>query len=340
MWMLVTPRSAEAQVNQRFSQLQLDGPADFPVLSLALHKLDFEQAEYRKETATMARIELSLEQQVEELINLQRDFGRELHELRSRSGLQFQRKLAVAGAEIADYRQTIGLLKQLRRTFVMNRANYLINAVSLVSASEKQRVARSIDQENVAAQVIVGLQQDHVFAPDIGHFQYMCRQLDADIDYGEAKVERLSASLRAASDQLQIAGQRELGEMAHHLSIDSAAVVASIAAIIGTELFIKGQELQNVPAHRILLSIFLVAAAFATTVVLSGGRKGGALERGSIAFAIFWLGGTLSAWGLFYMPEIHLTQIWMYTLSMSLGLIPAGLAWLTYRWLQSHEKYD
>src|SRR5205814_7622361 len=94
-----------------------------------------------------------------------------------------------------------------------------------------------------------------------------------------------------------------LGQMAHHLAIDSAAVVASIAAIIGTEIVIKTHEFSAIPTHENLSSFFFVisavSAVFAITVLLSGGgRHGSGLERASIAVAAFCAGVALAAWGL------------------------------------------
>jgi hypothetical protein len=301
LWLLVTPRSAELEVNQRFSQLFSDGPPDFTMLSLQLHKVEFEWEEYRKEDETMAQNEPLLMQHVKEINDLQRTLGPKLEELGAESGMLFQQKLAAAGVEIADYRHSVGVLKQLRRTFEIDRANYMINAASLATRTGKQRVAQSPDQEGAAAQVIATMQQDQIFGPELGRMQFYRRQLDSRIDYAETKVEYLSASLRAASDQLQIAGQRNLGEMAHHLSIDSAAVVASVFAVIGTQAVGDAAFQQNAPAPKWLFSsifvLFLATVVFAATVWLSRSRKKGNLVGYSFLVAIVLLIVLLGWWG-------------------------------------------
>ena len=295
LWMLVTPRQAEARVNPRFYQPRVNGPPDFAIVALARHKIAYERAEYLRERDVAKRIQDDLDRRVGEIVDMQRRFGPELDELRSHNAVEFQRKLAEAGAVLADYGQSIGLFKEIRRTVVVNQRIFLIHSVALVSTRGADEVARSVDQEGAAARFLAKSHRDEIFANETSGFQGLCRQLDSEIDYGISLTERYAASLGSARDQLRIAGERELGEIAHHLSIDSAAVVASVVAVIATEMILKPSESYiGDPIARWSLALALVVASFALTQILSSGCRGKHLERWSAAIAIGLFGGFLA----------------------------------------------
>ena len=296
LWMLITPRSAEAQVNQRFYQPQVNGPPDFAMAALARHKMVYEGGEFRREREGMERIEKDLERRVDEIVHFQRRMSAELEELRSDKGVEFQRKLAEAGAVLADYGQSVGLLKILRRTVLVNLRTFLIHSVALLTSHGAEEVARSVDQEATAARWLAKSQRDEIFGREMGGFQLLSRELDSTIDYASSVIERRALSVRSASDQLRIAGERELGEIAHHLSIDSAAVVASLVAVITTEMIIKPAEIRTAEeaVGRWSLALALVVGSFALTQILSSGCRGKHLERWSTAIALGLFGGFLA----------------------------------------------
>jgi hypothetical protein len=292
LWMLIAPRSAEAEVNARFYQPRMDSPPDFAIAALARHKIAYERDEYGRERDGMGQIENELDRRVAEIVDSQRRFGSELEELRSDNALDFQRKLAQAGALLADYGQSIGLLKQLRRTVLVNVSNFLIHSVPLISSHGAEEVALSVDQETAAARALARVHRDEIFCREISAFHFLSREVDSTIDYASSTSERHALSLRSAGDHLRIAGERELGEIAHHLSIDSAAVVASVVAVIASEIIIRPAETQ--PAEEAigswLLALALVVGSFALTQALSSGFRGRHLERWSVAVAVGLLG--------------------------------------------------
>ena len=351
LWLLVTPRSAEETVNKRFNQPGLDAPSDFYIVSLALHKIDYERADYHKERERMELTSKSLESHVKEIVDLQRNLGPELDELRSSHGISVQRKLARAMAEVADYRHSIGLLKELRRTLVINRSNFLINSIALISSDDALRVINSIDQETAASTVRANWHRDEIFGREVGRVQGMCRQLDSDIDYAASRAERLAGSLRSVSDQLQIAGQRELGEIAHHLSINSAAVVASVVAVIVVEGILKDQLSEGDPLFWAAAG-FLVVGSFAATQVLSSGCRGKRLERGSVAATVGFFGALFGIWGLRHAAHIDFAGVHRvaklipanhaHWVSWSAGLVTGLLfgygALKGYQWLQNRLR--
>lgn len=161
--MLVTPRQAEAQVNPRFYQPRLNGPPDFAIVALARHKIVYERTEYLREREGAKQIQDDLERRVREIVDMQRRLGPELDELRSHNAVKFQRKLAEAGTVLADYGQSIGLLKELRRTVVVNQRNFLINSVALISTRGADEVARSVDQDGAAARFLARSHRDEIF---------------------------------------------------------------------------------------------------------------------------------------------------------------------------------
>lgn len=280
VWLLLTPRSAEAAVNQRFYQTHPNAPPVFAVVALALHKSEYEWGEYRKEREAMEVARTALDLQVAELVNLQRHLGPELDELRSRKGKSVQRKLAETGAELADYQGRIGLLKELRRTLIINRRTLFINSVALISSTDAAEVMKSIDRETAASAVLSSWGGDEIFGTEAGRVNAMSSQLESDIDYSTSLAERHYRALGAVRDQLQIAGQRDLGEMVHHLSIDSAAVVASVVAVIVVDLAFR--EDHHLGLQDWCWVLFFIVGAFAAVQVLSD-SQGKVLERWSVS---------------------------------------------------------
>jgi hypothetical protein len=300
LWMLVTPRSEknEKEMNRRFWQPYASDPPDFSVVALAQHKIAYERTQHTQERPGLAKARTSLDQRASKLVRLQRNLSRELDELRSHEALEFQQQVAHANASLADYRHFVSLLKELRRTVMINRRIYLINCVALISSIGAKRVAGSIHQEQVAADLLASSQQDEIFGSYLGKLQGFCQQLDSDIDYADSLVERHAATLHSAGEQLRISGERELGEIAHHLSIDSAAVVASVIAVIAVETVLKSplETTHGIGASAWFLTLFLVVGSFAATQVLSSGGQGKKLERGSLALSGGLLAGFL--WSL------------------------------------------
>jgi hypothetical protein len=333
-WILVTPRSSETEVNRRFYQLAGDAASEFANVSLARHKISYEKREYDLETGKMDLVGTDLDQCVNRIVNLQRALGPELDELLSQEAIDFQRRLATAGTILADYRQSVSVLKKVRRTFLINQRMFLIHSVALVSERGKHLLANSLDQETAAVKFLGTLDHDDLLAAEISRFQGIRNQANSDIDYAVSEVERYDAALHSAGEQLRIAGERELGEVAHHLAIDSAAVVASIAAVIATEMVLKEKS----PGGEVAawtLTFALVVGSFAVTRMLGTGR-GKTLEGWVAAAAAL---GSLAIYGVdrLVIPHLSLSRFTnMLLLGMS-GLVVAvffGFAlrgWITRR---------
>ena len=332
LWMLVTPRSEESEkaVNRRFWQPYSSDPPDFSVVALAQHKIAYEKTRYTEERSKLAVARTSLDQRAGKLLELQRNLNKDLDELRSDEALEFQQLLAHANASLADYRRFVSLLKELRRTVTINRRIYLINCVALVSSIGATRIARSLHQEQAASEILGSLQDDEIFGSCLGKLQGFCQQLDSDIDYADSLVERHAATLQSAGEQLRISGERELGEIAHHLSIDSAAVVASVAAIIAVETVLKCslEERKGGTAEGWFLTLFFIAGSFAITQVLSTGGRGKTLERSSLAVSVGLFGGYLWA----RIPEAKFSEVPVPANLLHLLYIVAALAGFCLGW--------
>jgi hypothetical protein len=127
-------------------------------------------------------------------------------------------------------------------------------------------------------------------------------QLDAELDYSDWVIGRNAAVLESSTQQLQIAGQRELGEMSHHLAIDSAAVVATLFAFVVLEAVSKPLGLeQNVVGIGMVMAA--AALAFSALIWQASFRKG-PLQLGSVALTVALIGVTLLAWMTLGLPEV------------------------------------
>ena len=283
LWLLLTQPTADLEVNERFSQPRLDAPSDFSIVALAIHKIAYEREEFFKERTQMDHERRQLEPKVRMLVNSQRTFGRDLDELRSEKGKAIQRDLATAGAQLADYQYRVGLLRELFRTLVINQRVMSINAVAVLSEAGAQQVARSSDREQRALMFLSNWNSDEIFRKMAGDTKALCEQIKSDIEYESSFAERIAGSLQAIREQLQISGQRELGEIAYHLSIESAALVASIMALIAVEILLKDHE-RSVLAWA--WAMFSVVAVFTAAQVVSDGYQRKPLQRNSVALTI------------------------------------------------------
>jgi hypothetical protein len=236
VWVLATSREFEPEVNSRYYQLAPDGPPAFGEVALARHKIFFELAQHGSVRRNLERRARVLEQQTFSFLTRQRRLGSKLDELASDTAIDFEGRLSRATNHLAAYRNRLGQLKELRRTIEVNRRNYLLHCLRLVSAKKLKTVENSRDRERAATEALDSLDNDGVFACDLGIIAQQCQQVDTDIGYSESVADRHTLALRSATDQLRIAGEREIAEMARHMAVDSAAVVASVAALVIIEL--------------------------------------------------------------------------------------------------------
>ncbi len=132
-WVLITPRSAEAEANRRYNQPLFDSPPDFTVVALARHKFAFERALYFDARGNLERIEARLDDRARWILDTQLYHGAELNDLRSKASGEFQAKLVRASNDLADYMQTTSRVEELQRTVSVNRKNFLINCTALIS---------------------------------------------------------------------------------------------------------------------------------------------------------------------------------------------------------------
>lgn len=316
-WVLVTPRSkdAEAEANSRYNQPRLNSPPDFAIAALARHKFAFEWAQYAQEHENLERMRRSLDRRSRWIIETQRFHGASLSELGGHESLEFQEKLARAANNLADYGHTVGLIKELRRTLQVNRTNFLVNCTALISSEGARQVSLSQHQEEAASLFLAAWQQEkkeEIFRSELGRMQGLCDQIDADIEYAELLIERHTASLRSGSEQLRMAGERELSEISRYHALEAAAVVASLAAVLAVELLRLGHTFEKQPVLSANLILLAVTSSFTIVQMLSGqGRPRTALHRASFATACGFLAGSLVAF------------IWGQT-SFAFGLLNAG----------------
>jgi hypothetical protein len=302
LWILITARSAELEVNKRYYRPSVSDAPDFAVLALAGHKLAFESLQYHAMGKELEPLSRQLEEGAAKTLELQAGLGNVLDELREHKAVEFQRKLVEGGHQLALYKHEIGRINALRRTLMVNSRNYLINCIALISSVAVVQVIQSRNQEQAAANFLDALKEEEIFRTYLGQLQGKWNQIDTDLEYAEVTSENYTASLRSVTDQLWIAGQREVAEIAHHISVDSAAVVASVAAILILELVVKkyepgahhGAEVADHPllGNLSLLALWVVMGSFALTQALSSSWRGKLLERCSFTLA----SGALGAW--------------------------------------------
>lgn len=302
LWILITRRSqwAEEQANKRYSQPRLNGPSDFAVVALADHKFGFESAEYFRERASLERMRETLTRRAQWIVDAQRYHEENLNEVRAPDSIEFQQKLTRAATNVADFSQAVASVKELRRTLHINRDNFLINCPALLSADGATAIASADRQRDAALRFLADLrakQQEHIFSTELGRMQNTCDQLDADVEYANLLLERFGASLSSGREQLQIAGERQLGEISHHIAVDTAAVVASLAAIVAVELLKLRGTLEHSPVFAGNIILLAVTASFAFVQMLTSPFHGKTwLERASFAATGGFIAGAFVAW--------------------------------------------
>jgi hypothetical protein len=364
LWVLVTPRESSGQADQQNNEVNgryyrlASGPPPFGEIALARHKIFFELAQHRFMRKILEDRGRVLETKTFAFLAEQRRLGPKLDELASETAIQFEEKLTQATNRLAAYRNRLGRLRELRRTLDVNHRNYIRHCFRLISARKFKEVERSQDRTLAAIRALDSLDNDEIFSTDLGTIAQRCQQVDTDIGYSESVADRHTLALRSATDQLRIAGEREIAEMARHLAIDSAAVVASVAALVVIELAEKRHfdttkaVLGNtVPKDdRFLLSLhslegwFLVAAVI--LLVYGMTQAFGARFRGSkpgmksivagIALASAWIGmvyiyhpAGFSGLTKYQELEPHLMEHWkLIALPAVSGAVFAWLAYL------------
>lgn len=261
-WVLITRHGNEVDEEVQRRYVQPEGP--FSIAALAFHKFEFYTHQYETIRDYLDHRQQRLDGRARELGPRTRRQREHVRELGTHASAAFQVQLADAVDDLANYESLASEVKRLRRSLEIARENFVVQCVPLISFEAESRVTTSDEQEAEARAFLRSWQDQHgerIFRGVLGRMSGVCGQLDGDIDYSERVVDRYMAAIRAGTDQLQIAGQRELGEMSHHLSIDSAAVVASLVAFVAVEALVKplgwGEQLLAVS-----VPLLLACAAF------------------------------------------------------------------------------
>jgi hypothetical protein len=331
-WVLVTPRTpdAEREANRRYNQVRVDGPPAFVSLAVARHKFTFEWQGYLQEHDQLERVRQSLDRRARWIVETQRYHGEQLSELGTRQSVEFQQKLTRATNNLADYRQTVSLVKELRRTLHISRRNFLTHCPALISAEGARRVAFAEDQAQAASAFLATWQEqraEEIFRHELGRMQGLCDQLDADIEYADLLVERHGAALRSGAEQMRLASERALGAISRSGDIDTAFVVASLSVLLALELLRLGGTLEQRPALSANLMMLSAAGSFALVLMITGrGRAKTRLQRGSFAVAVGFLAGCLAAgvWG--GVSPVPAWFAWTNAAAVAVGALAGGLA--------------
>ena len=240
LWVLVTQREAEAEVNARYYQLNNGATNDalppFGQTALARHKIFFEQDEHQLMRKSLKDRGEQLEKETMTFLAGQRRLEPAVAELASETTKTFEQNLSEATYRLGLYRNNLARLQELQRTLEVNQRNYTIHCIHLISARKFAEVRRSRDRLAASQRFLDDIQSDDIFGADLGTMAQHCQQVETDVGYSQSIAHRCTLALQSATEQLRIAGENEVARMAGHLAVDSAAVVASVAALVIIEL--------------------------------------------------------------------------------------------------------
>jgi hypothetical protein len=291
LWVLGTSRKFEEQVNDRYSRIVNGEPPPFAKVVLARHKIFFEIGQHQQVRKGLDDDANVLDEETLRFLEGQREMGAELDDLLSDRAVRFEQKLSAATNSLAHYRNDIGRLKELRRTIEVNRRNYLVACIQLIDEQMYRAVTRSRERDKTALKMLDRLTTDEVFGHDLGNIGQSYQQLDTDIGYADSVADRHDLALRSGTDQLRIASEREIAEIARHMSIDSAAVVASLAAVVAIELAVRDHEPEQHLWESLLLIGWSILGGYGLTQALGNRLRGNTPGRNSIVAAFGLAGG-------------------------------------------------
>ena len=302
-WLLMSPhlaRDKQQRLNERFFA------AEAPHVRACINQLRFRH--YHRQLETDRPLLLHEEQQLDDagLALLRtidahsRSEAPQITHFRSEASEDFQREVHRAANRLAWYRSHVSELKRTRRTLHIARRNYVIHAASILSDRARLEILGSDSHESAAVRLLTHWKDapdggDENLLTDFGQMREVCDQLSADLEYSDEAIERNRAVLQSSTEQLQIAGQRELGEISHHMSIDSAAVVATLLAFVAVEALVKPLDLD----HSIFgLGLVLCVASLAFSILVwkaQGRHPKTLLERGSLVVTIGVIAATIAS---------------------------------------------
>jgi hypothetical protein len=213
---------------------------------------------------------------------------------------EFQHEVHQVANRLAWFRSHVSELKRTRRTLHIARRNYVIHAASIVNDGAQLEILGSDSHESAAVRLLTQWKKapdggDENLLADFGEMREVCDQLSTDLEYSDEAIERNRAMLQSSTEQLQMAEHHHLKEISHHMSIDSAAVVASLAAFVAVEALVKPLDLD----HSIFgLGLVLCVASLAFSVLVwkaKGPNPKTLLERGSIVVTFGVIAATLAS---------------------------------------------
>lgn len=334
-WVLITPRSAEAEANRRYNLPLRDSPPDFVVVALARHKFAFERSLYLDARGNLERIEARLDDRARWILDTQLYHGAELSDLRSKASDEFQAKLVRASNDLADYTQTTSRVEELQRTVAVNRKNFLINCTALISREGAAQVELAERQSDAASAFLATWSAGHreeIFRGELGQMQGLCDQLDTAIHYSHRLSERYATAFRSGREQLQIAGERQIAEISAGGSVDTALVVASLALVVAVQLLQISGWFERQPWFAANVMLLVLSGTFLVSLALTGSPLNSRLRRGAFAATIGLLASSAAA--LF----LDIGSPWFIWMNLGVFVVGALMGILIHGWFEIRSR--
>jgi len=302
-WVLVTTPEAAQSALPRFVHGGLGTPP-FVTVSIARHKWRYEMREYEHGSRLARRTRAEMADTTRDIASALEEFkGPDLPKPDATAALQ---QAVIRAARVSsELQEVVSRFRALQRTLDVNRINFTTHAPTLLSEAGHGIVRGSQRPEESASAYLDAYTDEVLFSRQIADMQRSRQQIDADLDYLDHDIRRNDLARQTAQLQLQlelqVAGQTELREMASLHSVEAAAVVASLIAIVAAEAMKLGGEEHSIAGTngRLAFNVLLLAAAGSFALVrlfATFNQKKTLIERGSVAVTGGFAVGTVVAW--------------------------------------------
>ena len=250
-WVVVSPRSAEPEVQRLLHELSGPIPPEMALLLQSRHKLAVQLAEYDRADDDLRRAQQRLDRRLDWMITVHRDYEELRRVAGSPEAEELRQKTERAGTSFAGFEQAVSRTGELHQTLLINLRNLRERSARLLQPGE----------------------EDPVFEPEILHDERRAEQVAYDLGYHRALVDRARATLDAARSGFAIAQDRHQGQDLRMGMAQVSGLVASLLALFVTEVMGTVGFAARRPVLAANLILLTLVGSFALTQLFVAWRR-------------------------------------------------------------------
>jgi hypothetical protein len=311
-WVMISPKSAERELQKLFHDIAGPTPPEFPLLVQARHKFYVQLAQYGQAEGALRGAHHSLDKRMDWMITAQRDYEEIGQVIGAEEAEELRQKTSRAHTNFAAFEQAVTRVDEVQSTLGINLRNY------------QERSSHLLTPDG----------EDHILKPEQSYMGRRAEQIAYDSSYFAALLRRARATLEAAQARISISKERQQAQGVRFGVTQVSGLVASLMALVVTEVFSLSDFAQKRPVLATNLILFALVGSFAVAqLLLAWGRIRAAIMRFTLAGA-----GGLMATTLLGLASSGSWELWYGLAAAGVFLLVFGSVYTLVRFLEEAPR--